>query len=135
MEALQESSRVSRGKKIVWIIVGSIIFLSVADDVIFYLFFGSEKFSKTITRFILMLILLYYFYRGYSLAKWISSILLFLGGLMSLFNGLKLLQASQFGIHLLLIGSFYTFFGILIVLSKNIRAFLMSQKSDLEKKI
>jgi hypothetical protein len=129
MEALQEISQVSRGKKIIWIIIGSIIFLSVADDVIFYLFFGSEKFYKTIIRFILLLILLYCFYRGYSVAKWILSILLGLGGLMYLFNGAKLLQASQFGIHLLLIGIFYIFFGIIIVLSRNIKAFLMSQKS------
>lgn len=129
MEALQEISRVSKGKKTVWVIIGSIIFLSVADDVVFYLFFGSEKFSKTITRFILLLILTYYFYRGYSVAKWILSVLLVIGGLIGLLNGLKLLHTSLFGIHPLSMGIFFIFSGFFILLSRNIRAFLMYQKS------
>ena len=124
---------IEKGRLILHIIIVTIILSSITDDAIYNFLISSQRLSKDIVRFVLLLAVIYYLYKGFKWAKWILSILCILGGLVYLANGLNYILNGEnvnhmIGIFLLSFGIIFTLSGILILSSKNIRLFLTYQQ-------
>lgn len=84
---------------------------------------ASYKLLQGIFRFILTALILFFFYKGYQWAKWLMTILLFLGGLLTL---LTLVQGLE--IFTLLLTIIYLSIGFTMIFSNSVRDFLNFQK-------
>lgn len=120
-----------KGKRLV---VSIIIFVLVLDIIViaisssFYAVSGmlgqaTYKIAQGLFRLFLEGIILFFLYAGHRWAKWLLSILFFLGGLFSLFSAL-----ATFSFLLLFMGVAYITIGIILLSSKPVKDFLEYQK-------
>lgn len=124
---------IEKGRLILHVIIVTMILSSITDDAIYNFLISSQKLSKDIVRFILLLSLIYYLYKGFKWAKWILSILCIVGGLGYIASGSSYIVNEEelnqmIGIFLLSFGIIFTLSGILILSSKNIKLFLIYQQ-------
>lgn len=124
---------IEKGRLILHVIIVTMILSSITDDAIYNFLISSQKLSKDIVRFILLLSLIYCLYKGFKWAKWILSILCIVGGLGYIASGSSYIVNEEelnqmIGIFLLSFGIIFTLSGILILSSKNIKLFLIYQQ-------
>jgi hypothetical protein len=122
---------VNRGRKMVIamiVIVLLIDIITTASTCLIYAASGSyELVSSNLTpgivRFIITALIMFYLYKGYGWAKWLSVILFLIGGLVSLF-----LIVSDFHVILLVLGLVYIFFGTMMIVSGSVNNFFRYQR-------
>ena len=130
---------VNRGRKLVIMIVALSIIINistVAYATYIYVDGGrmdlaSSELQRGTIRFILTVILMYFLYKGYVWAKWICIVLYLPAGMFSL-----LFQFIIFSLSMLIMGGLYFYFAVLLITSKEIKAFFQFNKgiypSDIE---
>lgn len=97
-------------KKDLLVIIVVTIFISLVTIFFFIYTYGFIKIFQQITRFFLILILSYFLYIEKRWAKWVFTILSYIGGfagIISIFNSFSLEYLSSEMIGLLLMSSFY----------------------------
>ena len=123
---------VLKGKRIV---ISLIVFVLVSDVIVIAInsslyavngMFGQATFkiAQGLFRLFLEGVILFFLYAGHGWAKWLLSILLLLGGALSLLS--VLLTYSFFS---LFIGIIYLTFGIVLLKSESIKCFLENQRN------
>lgn len=122
---------VNKGRKIVIALIVIILLIDIivgASVSSFYAENGtmdmaSYKLSQGIIRFILTALLMFFLYKGHSLAKWLSVVLFGLAGLGSLIQ-----LVLSFNAVSLAMGLAYIFFGAMLVASTSVNDFFRYQR-------
>ncbi len=85
---------------------------------------ATYKIIQGIFRLVLEGLILFFLYKGHKWAKWLMSILLFIGGLFSIITFI-----TSFSIIILSMGLVYIVSGINLTSSKSVKLFLEYQKN------
>ncbi len=85
---------------------------------------ATYKIIQGIIRILLEGLILFFLYKGHKWAKWLMSILLFIGGLFSIITFI-----TSFSIIILSMGLVYIVSGINLTASKSVKLFLEYQKN------
>lgn len=121
---------VLRGKKITIAIIVIMLLVDITTTAItssIYASYGdsgqaSFKIMQGLFRFMLTGLLLFFLYKGHGWAKWIITILALIAGAISLL--------SIFNVILILMAAIYITIGVLLIVSKDIKHFMLSQRGE-----
>ncbi len=109
------------------IIISTIVIILLFDFIIIA-FRGllGGRIVEGVIRFFLECLILFFLYKGHSWAKWVISILLILAG------GLSLLTLLRGFSLIILLGVLYFIFGIALISSKDVNAYMDFKKGKLK---
>jgi peptidoglycan/LPS O-acetylase OafA/YrhL len=122
---------IKKGKRIIVSIIVAVLlidFIIIAFVSTLYAMNGKYDYAafKTVQggfRFLLEMLILYFLYRGHKWAKWTLTILLLLGGLLSVFS-----LMSSFNVFSLVLGVIYISISSILIASESVNNFFKYQR-------
>ncbi len=119
---------IARGKNTLIGIIAAVLGISLLSTIVTIITNGFSGFATDIIRFGLSCLLCFFLYKGQTWAKWVMVVLYLLAGVLGLIGALSIIVSFVLGITSLALGIIYGGSAILLLTSKDIKAFLAYQK-------
>lgn len=127
------NSTAQRGKMLVLIIIAAVIGVSLINSVVTSTLLPNQPVSETVKdgiRLALTLLLCYFLYQGHGWAKWVTGVLIGLGGFLAIPGALLVIRYSLLGaLWLLMMAAIYLTASWILLRSSEIKAFQSAQRA------
>jgi hypothetical protein len=117
------NEELNRGRKIVVIIIIVTIVTSLLSIILSNIFTGSGKLLQQAIRFIFILVLSYFLFKGVGAARIIAIVLYTIGAIGGILGGISLIVKSPIGLMVLFPGIVHAICAVVLYFSVSVRQF------------